>query len=98
MVEMIVEKQIFGGEELTNLFECFISLNSDCNHPKTVEDFFREKSPGSSKLQRFASVSEIIRLYDRNKRYGGVDGGGDYGADGGGAAVVVVRCGGVGIV
>ncbi|MFS8014036.1 putative transcription factor OFP family [Helianthus anomalus] len=92
MVEMIVEKQIFRGEELTNLFECFISLNFDCNHPKTVEDFFRERSPGSSKICCPAGVSEIIRLGDRNKRYGG-DGGGDDGADGGGAVVVVVRCG-----
>ncbi|MFS7967904.1 hypothetical protein Hanom_Chr09g00791331 [Helianthus anomalus] len=40
----------------------------DCNHPKTVEDFFRERSPGSSKLQRSAGVSEIIRSGDRNKR------------------------------
>ncbi|KAM0036337.1 hypothetical protein Hdeb2414_s0014g00425211 [Helianthus debilis subsp. tardiflorus] len=35
----------------------------ECNHPKTVEDFF---SPRSSKLQRSASVSEI--LGDRNRR------------------------------
>ncbi|KAM0016286.1 hypothetical protein Hdeb2414_s0029g00704891 [Helianthus debilis subsp. tardiflorus] len=42
----------------------------NCNHPKTVEDFFRERSPGSSKLQRSAGVSEIIRSSDRNKRYG----------------------------
>ncbi|XP_076902015.1 uncharacterized protein LOC143556627 [Bidens hawaiensis] len=27
----------------------------ECNHPKTVEDFFKQKSPGSFKLQRSAS-------------------------------------------
>ncbi|KAI3702176.1 hypothetical protein L6452_27902 [Arctium lappa] len=37
----------------------------DCNHPKTVEDFFRQRTPDSSKLQRSASVSEIPQLSDR---------------------------------
>ncbi|KVI01817.1 uncharacterized protein LOC112500209 [Cynara cardunculus var. scolymus] len=37
----------------------------DCNHPKTVEDFFRQRTPDSSKLQRSASVSEIPKLGDR---------------------------------
>ncbi|KAK9077143.1 hypothetical protein SSX86_005479 [Deinandra increscens subsp. villosa] len=40
----------------------------ECNHPKTVEDFFRQKSPGSSKLQRSASVAEIPQFGDLNKR------------------------------
>ncbi|KAI3755292.1 hypothetical protein L1987_55088 [Smallanthus sonchifolius] len=40
----------------------------ECNHPKTVEDFFRRKSPGSSKLHRSASVSEIPQLGDQNRR------------------------------
>ncbi|KAL8239548.1 hypothetical protein R6Q59_016115 [Mikania micrantha] len=31
----------------------------DCNHPKTVEDFFRERSPDSSKVQRSSGVSKI---------------------------------------
>ncbi|KAJ9552383.1 hypothetical protein OSB04_016428 [Centaurea solstitialis] len=37
----------------------------DCNHPKTVEDFFRQRTPDSAKLQRSASVSEIRQLGDR---------------------------------
>ncbi|KAI7731917.1 hypothetical protein M8C21_033175, partial [Ambrosia artemisiifolia] len=38
----------------------------DCNHPKTVEDFF---TPASSKLQRSGGVSEILGSVDhRNKR------------------------------
>ncbi|KAI7726195.1 hypothetical protein M8C21_023991 [Ambrosia artemisiifolia] len=41
----------------------------ECDHPKTVEDFFRQKSPGSSsKLQRSASVSEIHQFGQRNRR------------------------------
>ncbi|KAM0041199.1 putative transcription factor OFP family [Helianthus debilis subsp. tardiflorus] len=39
MVEMIVEKQIFGAEELTNLFDCFISLNSGEHHRVICEVF-----------------------------------------------------------
>ncbi|XP_071740441.1 uncharacterized protein [Rutidosis leptorrhynchoides] len=38
----------------------------DCNHPKTVEDFFRHKTPDSSKLKRSTSVSVIPS--DRNSR------------------------------
>ncbi|KAD4179356.1 hypothetical protein R6Q59_022911 [Mikania micrantha] len=40
----------------------------ECNHPKTVEDFFRKNSPGSLKLQRSSSVHEIPKLVDRNQR------------------------------
>ncbi|CAI9764690.1 unnamed protein product [Fraxinus pennsylvanica] len=43
----------------------------NCNHPKTIEDFFkeRERTPTSnSKLQRAASVSEVLPFGDRNKR------------------------------
>ncbi|KAL8222690.1 hypothetical protein R6Q57_020089 [Mikania cordata] len=40
----------------------------ECNHPKTVEDFFRKNSPGSLKLQRSSSVYEIPKLVDRNQR------------------------------
>ncbi|GKE75828.1 transcription repressor OFP8-like protein [Tanacetum coccineum] len=32
MVEMIVEKNIFGPQELEDLLECFISLNSEEHH------------------------------------------------------------------
>ncbi|XP_022866770.1 uncharacterized protein LOC111386542 isoform X2 [Olea europaea var. sylvestris] len=42
-----------------------------CNHPKTVEDFFKERdrTPTSiSKLQRSASVSEVLPFGDKNKR------------------------------
>ncbi|KAL2491580.1 hypothetical protein Adt_27208 [Abeliophyllum distichum] len=42
-----------------------------CNHPKTVEDFFKEKerTPTSNyKLQRAASVSEILPFGDRKRR------------------------------
>ncbi|XP_076960328.1 uncharacterized protein LOC143636680 [Bidens hawaiensis] len=40
----------------------------ECNHPKTVEDFFNQTSPGSSKLQRSATASEVSQLSDRNTR------------------------------
>ncbi|XP_076939934.1 uncharacterized protein LOC143608919 [Bidens hawaiensis] len=40
----------------------------DYNHPKTVEDFFRERSPASSKLQISAGGSQILRSGDRNRR------------------------------
>lgn len=40
----------------------------DCDHPKTVEDFFRQRTPNSAKLQRSASVSQIPELGDRNRR------------------------------
>ncbi|KAL4580918.1 hypothetical protein LXL04_017124 [Taraxacum kok-saghyz] len=40
----------------------------DCDHPKTVEDFFRQRSPMSAKHHRSASVSEIPELGDRNRR------------------------------
>ncbi|GJY69935.1 hypothetical protein Tco_0472917 [Tanacetum coccineum] len=40
----------------------------DCNHPKTVEDFYRQRTPDSAKLQRSATVSEIPKYGDRNWR------------------------------
>ncbi|KAL2514507.1 hypothetical protein Fot_28478 [Forsythia ovata] len=42
-----------------------------CNHPKTVEDFIKEKErtpTSNSKLQRAASVSEILPFGDRKRR------------------------------
>nr|GEV97735.1 ribonuclease H-like domain-containing protein [Tanacetum cinerariifolium] len=39
----------------------------DCNHPKTVEDFYRQRTPDSVKLQRSATVSEIPK-YDVAKK------------------------------
>ncbi|KAL4572217.1 hypothetical protein LXL04_018987 [Taraxacum kok-saghyz] len=41
MVEMIVEKQIFGAEDLEDLLECFISLNSE-EHHKVIFEVFTE--------------------------------------------------------
>ncbi|GKA62544.1 hypothetical protein Tco_0762063 [Tanacetum coccineum] len=41
-------------------------LMTDCNHPKTVEDFYRQRTPDSAKLQRSAIVSEIPKYGDRN--------------------------------
>nr|XP_043627915.1 transcription repressor OFP8-like [Erigeron canadensis] len=41
MVDMIVEKGIFGVEELENLVECFISLNSE-EHHKVIFEVFAE--------------------------------------------------------
>ncbi|KAL3537411.1 hypothetical protein ACH5RR_000777 [Cinchona calisaya] len=38
----------------------------DCNHPKRVEDFFKETTPNS---KRSVSVSEILPLGERNRRY-----------------------------
>ncbi|KAF4347173.1 hypothetical protein G4B88_008820 [Cannabis sativa] len=39
MVEMIVEKQIFGAKDLEQLLQCFLSLNSDHHHRVIVEVF-----------------------------------------------------------
>ncbi|CAN0900148.1 Transcription repressor OFP8 [Linum grandiflorum] len=39
MVEMIVEKQIFGAKDLEQLLQCFLSLNSDRHHRIIVEVF-----------------------------------------------------------
>lgn len=39
MVEMIVEKGIFEAEDLNDLFQCFISLNSDEHHGVIIEVF-----------------------------------------------------------
>ncbi|CAN4080538.1 unnamed protein product [Withania somnifera] len=39
----------------------------ECNHPKTVEDFYKVATPSSSKLQRSASVSDMP-LGERNRR------------------------------
>ncbi|KAI3513751.1 hypothetical protein L1887_11881 [Cichorium endivia] len=39
MVEMIVEKQIFEAEDLEDLLECFISLNSEEHHRVIFEVF-----------------------------------------------------------
>lgn len=38
----------------------------DCNHPKTVENFLKSTPP--SKIQRSASVSEVLPLRNRNTR------------------------------
>lgn len=39
MVEMIIEKQIFGERELEQLLHCFLSLNSPHHHKVIVEVF-----------------------------------------------------------
>lgn len=39
MVEMIVEKQIFGARDLEGLLETFLSLNSSHHHRVIVEVF-----------------------------------------------------------
>ncbi|XP_021723739.1 transcription repressor OFP8-like [Chenopodium quinoa] len=39
MVEMIIEKQIFGAKELEQLLHCFLSLNSPHHHRVIVEVF-----------------------------------------------------------
>ncbi|GMI94813.1 hypothetical protein HRI_003150600 [Hibiscus trionum] len=39
MVEMIVERQMFGAEDLEQLLQCFLSLNSHCHHRIIVEVF-----------------------------------------------------------
>lgn len=39
MVDMIVEKEIFGVEELENLVECFLSLNDEEHHKVIIEVF-----------------------------------------------------------
>ncbi|CAI0628919.1 unnamed protein product [Linum tenue] len=39
MVEMIIEKQIFGAKDLEQLLQCFLSLNADHHHRIIVEVF-----------------------------------------------------------
>ncbi|PKI60286.1 hypothetical protein CRG98_019341 [Punica granatum] len=39
MVEMIVERQLFGAEELQRLLQCFLALNSSRHHGVIVEVF-----------------------------------------------------------
>ncbi|KAB1669778.1 hypothetical protein ES319_1Z011400v1 [Gossypium barbadense] len=39
MVEMIVERQIFAAEDLEQLLQCFLSLNSHHHHGIIVEVF-----------------------------------------------------------
>ncbi|KAL4304256.1 hypothetical protein GQ457_10G000500 [Hibiscus cannabinus] len=39
MVEMIVERQMFGAEELEQLLQCFLSLNSHRHHRIIIEVF-----------------------------------------------------------
>ncbi|KAL4589636.1 hypothetical protein LXL04_002544 [Taraxacum kok-saghyz] len=39
MLEMIVERQIFGAKDLENLLECFLSLNSQEHHRVIFEVF-----------------------------------------------------------
>ena len=39
MVEMIIEKQIFGARELENLLQTFLSLNSHHHHDVIVQVF-----------------------------------------------------------
>lgn len=39
MVEMIVEKQIFGCKDLENLLQCFLSLNSTTHHQVIIQVF-----------------------------------------------------------
>ncbi|KAI3805638.1 hypothetical protein L1987_28198 [Smallanthus sonchifolius] len=53
MVDMIVEKEIFGVEELENLVECFVKLNSE-EHHKVI-------------FEVFAEIWEIL-IEDLNKR------------------------------
>ncbi|CAI0417592.1 unnamed protein product [Linum tenue] len=39
MMEMIIEKQIFGARDLEQLLQCFLSLNSGHHHRIIVEVF-----------------------------------------------------------
>ncbi|MQL75155.1 hypothetical protein Taro_007513 [Colocasia esculenta] len=39
MLEMIVEKQMFGAAELEHLLRCYLALNNPCHHPIIVEVF-----------------------------------------------------------
>ncbi|KAK1365389.1 Transcription repressor [Heracleum sosnowskyi] len=39
MVEMIVERQLFGAKDLEHLLQCFLALNSTCHHLVIVEVF-----------------------------------------------------------
>nr|XP_043627050.1 transcription repressor OFP8-like [Erigeron canadensis] len=39
MLEMIVERQIFGSQDLENLLQCFLSLNSEDHHGVIYEVF-----------------------------------------------------------
>ncbi|XP_031110974.1 uncharacterized protein LOC116015105 [Ipomoea triloba] len=41
----------------------------DCNHPKTVEDFYNAALTPTSELRRAASVSEIPPLRERNRSF-----------------------------
>ncbi|XP_071742314.1 transcription repressor OFP8-like [Rutidosis leptorrhynchoides] len=41
MLEMIVERQIFGTQDLENLLQCFLSLNSE-EHHRVICDVFTE--------------------------------------------------------
>ncbi|KAA8525301.1 hypothetical protein F0562_007156 [Nyssa sinensis] len=44
MVEMIVEKQIFGAEDLERMLQCFLSLNSSYHHKIIVQVFYEKKN------------------------------------------------------
>lgn len=39
MVEMIIERQMFGAKELERLLRCFLCLNDECHHRVIVEVF-----------------------------------------------------------
>lgn len=39
MVEMIVEKEMYGADELEQLLQCFLSLNSRAHHRVIVQAF-----------------------------------------------------------
>ncbi|XP_059670874.1 transcription repressor OFP8-like [Cornus florida] len=41
MVEMIVEREIFGAKDLENLLQCFLSLNS-CHHHRVIVEVLTE--------------------------------------------------------
>ncbi|KAJ4841975.1 hypothetical protein Tsubulata_020134 [Turnera subulata] len=39
MLQMIFEKEIYSGEELQDLLDCFLELNSPCHHDVIVKAF-----------------------------------------------------------
>ncbi|KAL5710464.1 hypothetical protein ACHQM5_021021 [Ranunculus cassubicifolius] len=66
MLQMILEKEIYSKEELKELLECFLSLNSPYHHEIIVRAFTEIWNGVFSMGQGFSAVSSRVRRKSRD--------------------------------
>lgn len=71
MLQMIVEKEIVGGDELRGLLHCFLSLNSPCHHHLILRAFaeiWEELFSGAGHQLQRRRTTDFLLADDRKKK------------------------------